>query len=362
MRIASLAAGLALAAIAIGVVESCSKSPAAPANGAQRLEIVGPTSVAPGDTRQFTALLHAPDSLARNVTTDVAWQSRADQIFSVSSTGEVAGIRSGDGSLTAFYRPDSSITASREVIVVPTGTYRLAGLVTEADSPNVPIPDAQLDLVAGSGAGLSTTTGTDGRYRLHGVAGDAQIRISKKGYDLSIDRITIQDHAMENFQLTLSRGRMEVGGEYQLTIAAADSCGPELPDEARRRVYTAVVVQQGRQLEVALGGATFATSKAGKGNRFLGTAEADHVKFTLYQEPFYSYYPSVPRHYPDVVEQLTSGFLTIAGTAVLKRSSRGLSGPLGGTLEFSQHDPRLGSSPFTARWCGSESHHLVLTR
>lgn len=361
MRVVSLVAGLAVGVIVLGVVESCNKSPAAPADVPQRLEIVGPLSVAPGETRQFTALLHESESLARIVTTEVTWQSRADQIFSVSSTGQVTGIESGDGSLTAFYRQDSSLTASKEVIIVPTGTYRLAGLVTEVESPNAPIPAAQLDVIAGAGAGLSTTTASDGRYRLYGVGGDAQIRISKEGYDRSIDSIAISDHAMENFQLTLSRGRMEVGGRYQLVIEAADSCAPRLPQEARRRVYTAMVTQQGRELEALLSDATFATSKAGRGNRFVGIAEPEQVRFTLY-EPFYSYYPYYSADYPDVVEQLTSGFLTVAGSAVLARFSRGLAGTMEGTFGFSPHDPRRGPSRSQTTWCESSSHRFVLTR
>jgi Bacterial Ig-like domain (group 2) len=149
-----------------------------PGSRITRIEIGGPPSVAPGDVVQLTATAHLADGSSRDVTTEVRWNSSNRTVLSMSPDGRATGHAQGEAMVTAF----SNVTSTREVIVVPRGTYRVVGLVTEAEGPSEPVIGATVAVTAGLGAGFVTTTGGDGRYRLYGVAGDVELRITKDGY------------------------------------------------------------------------------------------------------------------------------------------------------------------------------------
>jgi hypothetical protein len=57
-----------------------------------------------------------------------------------------------------------------EITVVPQGTFRIAGKVTEAESPSSAIRGARVEVTPGA---FVTSTDLSGRYKLHGVPADA---------------------------------------------------------------------------------------------------------------------------------------------------------------------------------------------
>jgi hypothetical protein len=359
------ATSLALAALIL----ACGKSPTSPGIGQppppnvtpERIEITGPRSVPPGSSARFSAVLYMRDGSSRDVTAETSWSSRTPDVISASANGTVTAIQAGDGTISAVYQREGSFNATKEVIVVPEGTYRLAGLVTEAGAAtSTIIVGARVEVISGTGAGLFAMTGNDGRYRLYGVAGSSQIQVTRNGYDTSVLTVSVVDHTIENVELRFSSSR-DVAGTYALTISAASNCRGVLPDEAMSRSYTAVVTQQGSHLETTLTGSTFARNKAGSGDHFPGRVDAERVTFTINTAPYYNYYPYTT-YYPDVVEQLTSGYLILSGRVTATTAATGIAGALDGVLAIWPNNPTNVWRQSPTATCESSAHQFVLAR
>ena len=369
MRTAPLVSGLASAIVVSAFLVACDRGPTTPgipapaANNAigVALEIVGPRSVAPGETVQLSMILRLSNGSTQDVTNETTWQTRAPQVLAVGTTGAVTGLQVGDANIFGSSPRQGALTAIKELIVVPAGTYRLTGIVNEAGVPTTPVRGARVDVASGAN-GPFTTTGDDGRYRLYGVSGDTQLRITKTGYDMTTLNVLVTDHAIQNFEVRLSTPRIEVAGTYTLTIAAADSCRGKLPDEALLRTYTAVVTQQGPRLETTLTGGSFANNRTGRGSSFPGSVEPSLVRFSLNLTPWYNYYPYVPGYYPDIVEQLSSGYFVVSGSVGAEPSRSGFAGLLDGDIALWPRDPRGGSSQSPTASCRSGSHRFTLSR
>ena len=171
---------LALASAAVAALVSCgeTKSPTRPNTTIVGIEIAGPSSVAHGDSAQFTATGRQADGATKDLTSEVNWRTSNVNILSGGGAGRFSGVAAGDVRIFANF---SGTTANKEVVVVPQGTFRIVGLVTEADNPSSPVVGATVSIIGGPGDGLSTTTAEDGRYRLYGIGGDARIRIIRDG-------------------------------------------------------------------------------------------------------------------------------------------------------------------------------------
>ena len=260
-----------------------------------RLEIIGPSSVAPGQSAQLNAIAHRSDGTTADVTATANWRSSRAAVLSISASGLATGQANGDAVVSVSVPGGRS--ASREILVLPSGTYRLVGLVGESDSPTSPVVGAQVDVVGGL-PGLSTMTGPDGRYRLYGVPAVAEMRVTKAGYEPAVQRLSLSDHQTQNFTLALSAARVNLAGTYTLTISAPAECLDKLPQEVWTRRYTATVTQSGPVLDVSLSGAAFVLDDTGKGDRFRGRIEPGRVVFTLAYPDFYYY-----RTFPDILEE-----------------------------------------------------------
>jgi hypothetical protein len=348
---------LACSAMAIFLACSGSKSPTRPSTTIVGLDVAGPASVAPGASAQFTATGRQVDGGTKDVTSEVHWASSDPRVLSSVNDGRFAGVALGDARVFANL---SGTTAGREVVVVPPGTFRIAGLVTEADPQSSPVIGATVSIIGGSGDGLSTTTGGDGRYRLYGVGGDVRIRVTKEGYEPFEQANQVTDHAMVNAELRLLKARRDVSGRYRLTIAAAEGCRLELPEPLRTRNYTATVTMTGNQIDVALEDANFAISGKGQGNQFHGRSEPNALFFTLtrYDDVSYFYYKS---YYGDLVEALSpSEFLVVAGKATAFESGSGFAGTLDGAMTV--YSGKLSYFPKIDSECKSNSHRIVFSR
>jgi hypothetical protein len=250
----------------------------------------------------------------------------------------------------------SGTSASRELVVLPSGTYRLVGLIVEADSPSTPMVGAQVEVVGGLPA-LSTMTGPDGRYRLYGVPAALEMRVTKAGYEPVVQRLSLSDHQTQNFTLALTAVRVNLAGTYTLTISAPAECLDKLPQEVWTRRYTATVTQTGPRLDVSLTGATFVVDGSGKGDGFRGRIEPGRVVFTIDYGDFYYY-----RTAPDIIEEITpSLYFGVYGSVAAAVTTGNLSGALNGTFFTVANDPfRRFRSP--DRFCNSTAHQLVLQR
>ena len=332
-------------------------SPTRPNLTIVRIDITGPSSVAPGASAQFTATGRQADGASRDLTAEVQWASSNRNILTVSNGGTVSGVALGDARVFASF---TSVNANKEVVVVPQGTFRIVGLVTEADAQASPVPGATVSISGGPGDGLSTTTAEDGRYRLFGVGGDVRIRITKDGYDPFEQPYQALDHATVNAQLRLSRPRVDRSGTYSLTITAADDCRAAMPVALQVRSYTAIVAMTGSQIDVRLEGANFALNKSGFGSRFRGRSEPNGLFFTLSPyEPYSYFYYNGP--YGDLVEDLTdSTFLVVSGRISTVESASGFTGTLDGAMTV--YIGTLSYFPKIEAQCKSSNHRIVFRR
>lgn len=378
MRNPSLVGALVAAIAVVGLIAACDSEPkpgVGPSSNAQpaqphvvNTEISGPASIPPGQSAQFTAISRLSDGTSETATS-VRWSSHT-RLVQVDASGLVtAGQRTGEDVLTAEVSRSGNVgRATKEILVLPDGTYRLAGVVTENVPPATPIVGARVELTGGTS--LAATTDWDGRYRLYGVPGTADIRVTRDGYQPHIERLQLAMHGTRNFQLALSSMRLDLAGPYTLAIDV--ECGitstPVRPPELRHRSYAAVLSQNGSALEVVMTESSrFRVNGARRGDRFTGRVDAAGATFNLEDLLDFYVYANDPSTYPNVVERVSDGtFLVVNGTAVITGSRAGLSGDLQGFV--SHYDSRWPDVPggrvggSALGTCYSTAHRFTLTR
>jgi hypothetical protein len=320
-----------------------------------RLEIVGPTSVAPGETIQYRVTGHFSDGSNQDVTSQAGWQTSNGSVLSMDSNGRATGQAIGESNLVAQVRQVRSTT---EVVVVPPDTYRLVAVVREAGS--VVLEGVRVEVLEGRGAGLSTMTRVDGRYVLYGVAGNVVVRVSGRGYREHIERLNVMSHTSMTIELVTDRPRASLEGDYTLTITADPSCH-SLPADVRTRRYSARLTQAGPEVWVTLSGADFLLQDR-QANTFGGRLDADssRIVFNLAAGTSYYYYYPGFSDLPDVAERLQgTEYLSYTGGALVSVTEIRLSGFLDGVVRVLEV-PR--SSP--VRWTAScrARHGFELTR
>jgi hypothetical protein len=311
-----------------------------------RIDLTGPASVPPNGTAQFTSRAFYSDGSQRDVTAEATWRAGQTSILTIDAAGVATGRAMGETSITATFSGRS--TTKSDIVVVPEGTYRVMGNITDA---GVMVSDADIRVMSGPSQGLSTKT-LVGTYRLYGVTGDSEIRVTKAGYEEARRRLVVSRHERVDFALTLSNPRDDVAGTYTLKVTASDECRSMLPAEAMSRSYQAVITQNGPRLQVKLQGATFYRSGNLVSDHFVGTVEATRVTFQINgPSSYYSYY-----YNPDILEQLSNSLFGFFGTAVTTASAGGRSGPLNGQLAIYSTGLRQQAG------CTSAGHRFELTR
>ena len=339
--------------IGIALVSCGSDNPAAPTPtpgpvSVQRIDVSGPDSIPPGETGQFTATALKSDGSTENVTTTATWTTNNSRAITAVSGGTVRANSPGEAVITARYQNRG---ASKPVLAVPTGTYKLSGRITEGA---VAVPAVSLTVTRGIGEGLTATSGVDGRFALYGVAGEVRVQASKVGYRDTIRDLRVESTMTDNFEIVPARAPKDLSGTYSLTMTAG-SCSSTFPNDVRTRSYTATITQSGRALTVKLEGATFIVN-GGRGDQFSGTIDpADNVAFTIGSFYYYYYFSS---EFFDLVERLddTRAF-SVVGTATAKVNGSEIAGTIYGafvTLSTAQHRFSPQSS------CFSATHTIVM--
>jgi hypothetical protein len=286
--------------------------------------------MAPGETAQLGVNGILSDGSTRDLTSQAKWTSRYGWVLSVEDSGRVRAERSGDSVISAHA---ASMMSTTEIVVVPPGTFRLAVIPREAGSIFL---DVRVDVVQGTGAGLSATGLVDGRYSLYGVSGDTLIRVSGRGYEDRMQRVVVTEHTVIEVEMAPARVRPQISGDYTLTITPeAGRCGA-LPPDLRIRRYAAQVSQLGPEVWATLDNPG---APAGSliGNRFGGRLSDDNATITfglaLVRNYYYYYFDTFPVP-PDVVERLSgTTYLLISGGAVVTVRGSSLSGTLRGVLQ-----------------------------
>jgi len=351
--------------LAVVLVVSCDNKsgppppPPPPVPTVKALTINGRTRLAPGETEAYEAIATMSDGTTQVYTTKVQWQTSNSSVLSiVSGTGVATARAAGDVSLSTSYY--LAVRGTSNVVIVPTGTYRLTGKVLES---GLPVSFASVKVTAGQGVGMSTTTDYNGDYKLYGVAGPVEIQVTKLGYASLTRSIDVsRDDTLDFSDFTQTAGPQSLAGTYTLTIAIAGACqppSPQFPANAKTRTYTAALTQDGPRLHVALSGADFLIQN-GRGNSFDGRVEPSEVTFSLSglgASAYYYYYYSIGT--PDLAERISpTDYLAILGKAFTKSSSTGLAGPLAGTAIVFGQNQGVSQSRLS---CQSSSHQFSLT-
>ena len=317
-----------------------------------RLDLGGVRDLAPGESLRFTATTHFSDGSSRDVTKEVIWTSSNTSVLSIQSDGLATARETGE---TVVRATATSLVATKDVVIVPAGTFRLTGKVTEADALTVPVRDALVSVTSTSAPPLSTTTDETGAFRLYGVSPDATVRVTKNGYEPHIREVSIVGHQTLNVELKLAAPRLNVSGTYSLTITAAAECRASLPEEATKRKYTAVVTQNGPLLHVNLKDATFWQEPDHQipQHQFEGNVDTTHPTF-VFSDTSESDEP------PSVVEQMSPKlFFVPIGKVSTTVSPSGISGTLDGVIKVLE---LVNQVLPTVATCRSTSHEFVLVR
>lgn len=184
----------AASSAACGDSGSSGRSPLGPGSAApSRIELMAPEAVPPGETARFAVLAHFSDGSLREVTADATYSSSDTAVLAV-QPGQVIAAARGEATVAVTY---VGLCVARLIFSMPTGTYRLTGIVTDTDTA---VAGADVVVTSGAGAGLATRTDAAGHYRLYGVAGDTRIEIRKSGL-LRVETVDVSEHTQFDVDL-----------------------------------------------------------------------------------------------------------------------------------------------------------------
>ena len=361
-RLVVLVAGACLAVLAASCEDNPnparpSGTPPPPAAGpvtTTRVDTVIPPSLEPGASGRATASATMSDGSVRDVTSDAQWSSTNSRVVRASAGGALVAAERGEAIVTARFANRSS---TGRIFVLPAGTFRLTGVVSEGGEP---LNTVRVEVISGTGQGLSALTNPDGQFALYGVAGQVRLHAKKDGFVNGTQDVDVTDHQSVNVDMRFDGARPRLDGVYQLELAA-DGCSGRLPADAQRRTYVATVSQNGSKLHVDLSGAEFILS-AGKGNSFDGGFDGSRVVFSLLSGWFYDYYFYGP--YPignfDISERLSSTTaLRVTGTVSATTSGNTIAGTLNGFIAVT---PPTMTSSSGITLCFSERHRFEMRR
>lgn len=322
-----------------------------------RVEISGPATIVPGQSAQYTAQATFTDGTSRDVTAEAAWESHNTQVLTI-VRGAATALQRGEADL--LVRFGSQVGFKQQVLVLPEGTFRVRGVITDA---GLGLSGARVEVIAGSGTGLSDTSDAScigcGSYHLYGVAGPSELRVSKVGYTTKTVAITVTNHEQLNIELVPEALPADPSGSYRLTITAADECRATLPSETWERSYDATLTRDGRKVKVTLDGPALDADAAGTGKGFLGAVESDRLFFLLLPAGFSPWDLYV--YHASITERLSTAprKLGISGSINAPMSAASFTGTLDGVFQVFEI-VNVEVRPFVE--CRSAAHRVVFQR
>ncbi|MGH9315457.1 MAG: carboxypeptidase-like regulatory domain-containing protein [Vicinamibacterales bacterium] len=312
---------------------------------ATAVRIEGPATVAPGASAQYRLIATFEDGTTGDVSAQAAWSSSNTSILTAGPGGTVQGTSRGEVALTGRY---SNRSTHVYVMVLENGTYRVTGRVTESGGG---LPGARVEAVAGTGAGLTATTGSSGSYALYGLAGEVQIEARLEGFDNQRQTIMVNGNTTADLVMRPSVAPTDLNGTWRLTLSASKGCVPPVPDDAAARSYSATVVQNGTFLRIELKSPTFPNAADLK----LDGLVIDR-RLTVFLPFDDFYYATYGIRYYSLVETLgPSRMLAIAGTARGERAGTAVTGTLDG--EFALYSGGDGLGVRNRQFSCSRSDH-----
>jgi hypothetical protein len=246
-------------------------------------------------------------------------------------------------------------------------TFNLTGLVR--DTVLRPVMNAKVEIVSGPLASQFTATDANGQFVFAGLTPatpTVDIIVTKEGYS----PVTMTARNNVNTIITLAASTLiQLEGEYQVTFAAANSCG-DIPPPLRRRTYSATIGRptnvthpSATAVVVTLGGADFYFGYGA----FSGLVADDAVRLAVFSwDAFNGWLEDHP-----IFERLTTTtYLAFMGTATASGAQPGapIAAVLDGTISYcaSATAPSIAGFPPTCSVpvidCRSDRHQLSLSR
>lgn len=316
-----------------------------------RLEIAAPASLEPGASTQLKATAVKSDGSLEDVTARAQWTSSNTSVAQISAAGVITGAARGDAMIGAAYMGRN---ATRGILVLPNGTFKLSGQITDT---GVPLANARIEILSGIGEGQTAITSTSGFYVIYGVAGDVRLQAKREGYRNQTQDVSVSGPHTLNLAMALDGARQNLAGLYGLAITAACHAGSTLPESARIRAYDALVEQDGPRLIVRLSGAPLTVTN-GRGDHFKGILSGSEVTFNIGDVYFWAgyYYGQY-----DLVERFSATqTLTVSGVANATSGVEGISGTMLGTVALTNRT----QAPFVPSVveCSSSTHRFEMRR
>jgi hypothetical protein len=260
MRTSQLSVAVALWLL----LAACGQSPSSPSSAAGApppsgltmsvLRVDGPARIAPGETARYAAIATYSDGSARDISATATWSpSNLSASLYFTTPGTAVGARAGEAVVFATI---GATRGSLPVLVLPKGTFKLAGRVVETSER--PLEGVSINVVAGTGAGLHTAANSLGDYSLYGVAGPTRLRVSGDGFTEQVrDVIVTADTTVESFVLAPKEPpNPGFAGNWTMTLTPSPTCPTAPPDIAKGRTYQVQVRQQGSGLTLTISGPT----------------------------------------------------------------------------------------------------------
>jgi hypothetical protein len=172
------------------------------------------------------------------------------------------------------------------------------------------LPDAIVEVIAGTGKGLTATTGSGGGFALYGVAGEVVLESRLDGFESGRRTVVVTAHSQSvDLELRPAVEPADLRGDWRLTLTASPGCMPAVPPDASSRAYNVTIGQTGTALQIEVHGLPVANPAFGF--KLSGSVVARRVTISI---PWSDYYYGF-RLYA-IVEMLQPGrFLGITGTA-----------------------------------------------
>jgi hypothetical protein len=319
--------------IACGIAAACNDAPAGPSGPPPPptiagLELTGQTTLAPGATAELTLIAVLNDGTRTDVTKTAIWAINDARFVSSLGQGRFRAVAHGEATIRVHY---SSRNTSREIVVVPDGTFRVTGRVLENDGVT-PVANAHIRVRGADETGPSTDADTNGNYRLYGVRPETDFVVTREGFADKEQRVRIDKHSAVNISMALTAPRLNVEGAYTVMFDWS-SCTPAYRADLRQRVYGAVVTQSGAQIEVRFTEPAFAQDFLNRGNLMEGRVDSNAM-YLFADRGDFSYPPYLTELLPDSYRLVTSG------TAFLTQSGNRLSGRFLGLALLSRKVPQ----------------------
>ncbi len=313
-----------------------------------RLELTVPGSLPPGTSTQLAVNAVKADGTVENVTPQTQWSSTDTRVVTVDASGVARATAVGEVTISARYQNRS---AGASLLVVPAGTYRLKGRISDA---GLGLSGVTLTVVTGVGEGLTTTTDGNGAYALYGLRDHVVLQAKRDGYLNGIQELDVTQSRVYDFEMQLEGDRINLRGRYALTLTRMP-CSGDVPIS---RTYDATLEQNDRRLSVTLSGADFIVAR-GHGNSFSGSLDGTRVQFSLSSASVYYYYYYYGQY--DLIERLDPAHAFIVwGNVTATATGQSITGTLNGSFTVA-----LGNAPPFTRFqgrCVGASHRFEMVR